>query len=147
MAIKLHGPDIEDCMCSWDDSIAEDCILACSCCGAPPGELCKKSVDLGVHLSHCNFGEHRGSCKYGPSEECPALTNEWSWFGANLQEAERLRVKNMLVEKAAWELIQEIDQGLQEHSVRLSGVVVDSIDVLEKTLRDHRQMAKEEMDR
>ena len=27
----------------------------------------------GVHLTHCNFGENFGSCKYGEDETCPAL--------------------------------------------------------------------------
>jgi hypothetical protein len=27
----------------------------------------------GVHLTHCNFGENLGSCKYGEDETCPAL--------------------------------------------------------------------------
>lgn len=44
---------------------------------------------LGIHLSHCNFGEHIGSCKYG-NADCPALTNEWSWFGLALQKNNRV---------------------------------------------------------
>lgn len=40
---------------------------------------------LGVHLSHCNFGENAGDCKYGEDETCPALTEAWSWFGAGMQ--------------------------------------------------------------
>lgn len=43
--------------------------------------------NLGVHLSHCNFGEHAGCCKYG-GEDCPALSDDWSWFGRALQRAE-----------------------------------------------------------
>lgn len=31
------------------------------------------------HLRHCNFGEWYKTCKYGPEEECPALT-EWGWL-------------------------------------------------------------------
>jgi hypothetical protein len=41
---------------------------------------------LGTHLSHCNFGENSGQCKYGESD-CPALTEGWSWFGNSLQRA------------------------------------------------------------
>jgi hypothetical protein len=41
---------------------------------------------LGTHLSHCNFGEYPGVCKYG-DEDCPALTESWSWFGQNMQRA------------------------------------------------------------
>lgn len=26
-----------------------------------------------THLTHCNFGENLGSCKYGEDEICPAL--------------------------------------------------------------------------
>lgn len=43
---------------------------------------------LGVHLSHCNFGEHQGCCKYG-DEDCPALDPSWSWFGDRLTYLER----------------------------------------------------------
>lgn len=39
--------------------------------------------NLKVHLSHCNFGEHEHGCKYG-KEDCPALTESWSWFGRAL---------------------------------------------------------------
>lgn len=34
-----------------------------------------------VHLRHCNHGEWKGECKYGPEEDCPALT-EWAWLPA-----------------------------------------------------------------
>lgn len=51
------------------------------------------SAKLGVHLSHCNFGEHAGCCKYGEDKDCPALSDGWSWFGKNLQTADRLREK------------------------------------------------------
>lgn len=37
--------------------------------------------DLGLHLSHCNFGENSGCCKYGPEDACPALTEQWRWLG------------------------------------------------------------------
>ena len=39
-----------------------------------------KRDNFGTHLSHCNFGEHPGVCKYG-DEDCPALTDDWRWFG------------------------------------------------------------------
>jgi hypothetical protein len=39
---------------------------------------------LGVHLSHCNFGENAGVCKYGESD-CPALADSWAWLGEALQ--------------------------------------------------------------
>jgi len=29
--------------------------------------------DIGTHLSHCNQGEHVGTCKYGENDTCPAL--------------------------------------------------------------------------
>jgi hypothetical protein len=38
--------------------------------------------NLGVHLSHCNFGENAGGCKYG-DPDCPALAG-WAWFGRAL---------------------------------------------------------------
>ena len=40
-------------------------------------------IDFGVHLSNCNFGENAETCKYG-DENCPALTESWSWFGKSL---------------------------------------------------------------
>ena len=46
----------------------------------------------GVHLSHCNFGEHAGSCKYG-DDDCPALTESWKWFGDRLQENAKLKAQ------------------------------------------------------
>ena len=38
-------------------------------------------IDFQTHISHCNFGEYPGSCKYGPNEQCPALSEQWSWLG------------------------------------------------------------------
>lgn len=39
-----------------------------------------KRKDAGTHLTHCNFGENEGICKYGyhqfGNEECPALREE-----------------------------------------------------------------------
>jgi hypothetical protein len=29
--------------------------------------------EIGVHLSHCGFGENVGHCKYGDDEICPAV--------------------------------------------------------------------------
>ena len=43
-----------------------------------------KMRNLGVHLSHCNFGENAGGCKYG-DPDCPALAG-WSWFGRALDK-------------------------------------------------------------
>lgn len=38
--------------------------------------------DQRVHLSHCNQGDYKGSCKYGDHENCPGLhmnaTIDWS---------------------------------------------------------------------
>ncbi len=31
--------------------------------------------NIGVHMSHCNQGEYKGSCKYG-DDNCPALKDE-----------------------------------------------------------------------
>jgi hypothetical protein len=45
---------------------------------------------LGVHLSHCNFGEYPNSCKYG-EDNCPALSEGWSWLGKALQRAAAIR--------------------------------------------------------
>lgn len=42
-----------------------------------------------VHIQHCNFGENYEVCKYG-EENCPALSESWSWFGKRLED---LRVK------------------------------------------------------
>ena len=44
-----------------------------------------KAEKLGVHLSHCNFGENANVCKYG-DDDCPALTPQWLWLGKALQE-------------------------------------------------------------
>jgi hypothetical protein len=41
--------------------------------------------DLEVHLSHCNFGENAGVCKYG-EPDCPALAESWAWLGKALQD-------------------------------------------------------------
>ena len=42
---------------------------------------------LGMHLSHCNFGEHVGACKYGDAD-CPALAG-WAWFGRAINRNQR----------------------------------------------------------
>jgi hypothetical protein len=44
---------------------------------------------LGVHLSHCNFGENSGVCKYGEDEICPALTEAWDWLGKAVDKSNR----------------------------------------------------------
>jgi hypothetical protein len=49
-------------------------------------------ITLGVHLSHCNFGEEAGQCKYG-DEDCPAMSQSWKWFGDALTNAEKLGEK------------------------------------------------------
>ena len=58
-----------------------------------------------VHLSHCNFGENEGSCKYG-DDSCPALSESWSWFGKALQERDQLRAE---VERLSAEFKQLAD--------------------------------------
>lgn len=40
---------------------------------------------FGVHLSHCNFGENVGTCKYG-DDDCPSL-HGWRWFGDMLERS------------------------------------------------------------
>lgn len=51
----------------------------------------KANHRLGVHLSHCNFGEYENRCKYCEDETCPALEESWSWIGKAIQERDRLR--------------------------------------------------------
>lgn len=48
---------------------------------------------LGVHLSHCNFGENANQCKYG-EDDCPALSESWSWLGKALQQLARIKDSN-----------------------------------------------------
>ena len=50
----------------------------------------EKTRKLGVHLSHCNFGEHENRCKYAEGD-CPALSESWSWFGKMGQKFDRMR--------------------------------------------------------
>lgn len=70
---------------------------------------------LDVHLSHCNFGENVNACKYG-QDNCPALSEEWSWLGkaleqrANLQaELERVRVLIKALPKVEGEILEQSD--------------------------------------
>jgi len=51
-------------------------------------EQAEKYRSLGVHLSHCNQGEYLAGCKYGDVDDCPALTDSWSWFGKRVTELE-----------------------------------------------------------
>ena len=44
-----------------------------------------------VHLSHCNFGENAGHCKYGEDDTCAALSDGWSWFGRAISNRDDLR--------------------------------------------------------
>jgi ribosomal protein L37AE/L43A len=63
--------------------------MACLPCAiARLATVLAKQDKFGVHLQHCNFGEHAGSCKYG-DEDCPALSESWSWFGERLQQIQR----------------------------------------------------------
>jgi hypothetical protein len=54
---------------------------------APKPSTRQEHPQLGVHLSHCNFGEHVNACKYG-EDDCPSLTEAWSWFGKALQRVD-----------------------------------------------------------
>lgn len=72
------------------------------------GEEIARSLDnkLGLHLSHCNFGENAGQCKYG-EDDCPALSESWSWLGNSLQQLARIKDsneqrRNELRGKTAW---------------------------------------------
>jgi hypothetical protein len=66
--------------------------------------LSREHPRLGVHLSHCNFGEQPNACKYG-DDDCPALTEGWSWFGKALQRADRRQVEADQREQRVRELI------------------------------------------
>lgn len=81
---------------------------------------------LGVHLSHCNFGEHAGTCAYGDDENCQALSESWSWFGKSLQRSEAAkaqtdeafelgRQQGMEQERALWQLARD-GQGMEAPS-------------------------------
>lgn len=78
---------------------------------------------LGVHLSHCNFGENVNACKYG-QDNCPALSEEWSWLGkaleqrANLQ-AELERVRGELAETKEVEVA--LSSKVAEYEIELNG--------------------------
>ncbi len=63
----------------------------------------EKFRTLGVHLSHCNFGEYQNSCKYGEDEDCPALSESWSWFGKNMQKLEEYRNRLRQIDDAEYE--------------------------------------------
>ncbi len=51
----------------------------------------EKLRKLGVHLSHCNFGEHAGTCKYGEDDDCPALSESWRWMGNAINRYSKLK--------------------------------------------------------
>lgn len=59
---------------------------------------------LGVHLSHCNMGEHVGECKYG-DDDCPVFVHDWKWFGDHIT---RLENENDRLFEQALELKGEI---------------------------------------
>jgi hypothetical protein len=40
----------------------------------------------GMHMSHCNIGDYRGSCKYG-DDDCPAMVQ------ARMQPKSAIRLK------------------------------------------------------
>jgi len=50
----------------------------------------EKLRHFGTHLSHCNFGENSGFCKYG-EDDCPALSESWSWVGKAIDRGGKLR--------------------------------------------------------
>ncbi len=50
-----------------------------------------------VHLSHCNFGEYVGNCKYGDVQDCPAIQDH-SWYGENLQKLEKLQDHHLVID-------------------------------------------------
>jgi len=81
-------------------------ILPASALAAAPRE----HPQLGVHLQHCNFGEYPNECKYG-DEDCPALTESWSWFGRALQRSAAPRAEGGERDSLARAFIEAI----QEH--------------------------------
>lgn len=118
------------------------CKCGCMCCCNTGGIRCTCTIEdrihnLGTHLSHCNFGEYKGMCKYGDEEDCPALSEEWGWFGKNLQENERLRVKNHFITTASWRMI---DAAQGEGEMDLS----NAMNQLEDVLRNHKNLVIDE---
>jgi hypothetical protein len=51
---------------------------------------------VAVHLSHCNFGENTGHCKYG-DRGCPALSEEWSWIGDGIERGRNVELAEQLI--------------------------------------------------
>jgi hypothetical protein len=102
-------------------------------------EMFGRLNNMSVHLSHCNFGEHKNSCKYGENN-CPALSDAWSWFGNNLQEAERLRVKNDAFTHAAWNLIEALSTPRHADSGFDIGLALQE---LEDVLTNHRMLRRD----
>lgn len=74
--------------------------------------------DLGRHLSHCNFGEHAGQCKYGQTD-CPALTEQWRWLGPAIDRGAG-RASGVHVDTAVHQLAVEALTGAIAYFNRLA---------------------------
>lgn len=66
---------------------------------------------LGMHLSHCNSGEYGNYCKYGEKKLCPALTDEWSWFGKALDKAEKAQTNLFILRQQVKSFIDRVHLG------------------------------------
>ena len=74
-----------------------------------------KADNLGVHLSHCNFGENVGVCKYG-DDDCPALSESWRWLG---QMIESKKKSEPTATPFVYEEVQSVQDGeLVERMIR-----------------------------
>src|SRR4051812_41626201 len=80
-------------------------------------ELAQSWLDnqrFGTHLSHCNFGENAGVCKYGEDDKCPALSENWKWFGQALTRAD-YGLAPVLKPETDREILERLTKELEVH--------------------------------
>jgi Zn finger protein HypA/HybF involved in hydrogenase expression len=91
--------------------------------------------ELSVHLSHCNFGENAGACKYG-DENCPALTERWRWFGDYLQRADR----KLAQAEAAPQLLAFADDPADQEMARVIGGINANSATIAQGMREYARL-------
>lgn len=94
-------------MCPHDIS-AREVAVADGYCPLCMAESIEYNRRLRAHLSHCNFGEQPGQCKYG-DEDCPALTENWKWMGDAISKSENKDRTIARLRQRIIELEEELD--------------------------------------
>lgn len=91
-----------------------------------------------THISHCNFGEHAGQCKYGDGSKCPALHEDWSWIGEQIQKLEDDLEMNKQGVKYESDVAEQAIECMKEWRT----ITMELLEVMSENITDIRKRVK-----